>query len=62
MCSVSILYLFTIERKSPNTRSPAFIEVITGRGNRSRKGKPRIKPAVVEYLKRKGYRYNALYG
>ena len=46
-----------LERRSPHKKSPSYLEVITGRGNRSRYGKPRIKPAVVEYLKRHGYRY-----
>ena len=45
------------ERRSPNRRSPPYVEVITGRGKRSRDGKPRIKPAVIDYLRRKGYRY-----
>ncbi|XP_028401375.1 uncharacterized protein LOC114524483 isoform X2 [Dendronephthya gigantea] len=48
------------ERRSPNKRSLSYVEVITGRGNRSRDGKPRIKPAVMDYLKRKGYRYEEL--
>jgi len=33
------------------------ISVITGRGNNSRGGKARIKPAILEYLKKNNYRY-----
>lgn len=33
------------------------IFVITGRGNNSRGGKARIKPAILEYLKKNNYRY-----
>ena len=32
------------------------ISVVTGRGNHSRGGKARIKPAIVEYLKKHNYR------
>lgn len=31
------------------------ISVITGRGNNSRGGKARIKPAILEYLKKNNY-------
>ncbi|XP_057378037.1 uncharacterized protein LOC130700002 [Daphnia carinata] len=33
------------------------VQVITGRGNNSQNGKPRIKPAVVTFLKQKRYGY-----
>lgn len=32
------------------------ISVVTGRGNHSRGGKARIKPAILEYLKKHNYR------
>lgn len=32
------------------------ISVITGRGNNSRGGKARIKPAILEYLKKNNYK------
>ena len=33
-----------------------YISVVTGRGNHSRGGKARIKPAILEYLKKHNYR------
>lgn len=41
-----------------NTREGRnVVQVITGRGNNSQNGKPRIKPAVVAFLKQKRYGY-----
>ncbi|XP_027049324.1 NEDD4-binding protein 2-like isoform X4 [Pocillopora damicornis] len=34
-----------------------FLNVVTGRGNHSRGGKARIKPAIIEYLKKHNYRF-----
>lgn len=34
-----------------------FINVVTGRGNHSRGGKARIKPAITDYLKKHNYRF-----
>ncbi|XP_072262399.1 NEDD4-binding protein 2 isoform X1 [Pyxicephalus adspersus] len=39
-----------------NGGSPHLL-VITGRGNRSQGGIPRIKPAVIDYLKNRDYRF-----
>ena len=41
---------------SPSKRGCKVISVITGRGNNSRGGQARIKPAILEYLKKKNYR------
>ena len=41
---------------SPSKRGGKVISVITGRGNNSRGGKARIKPAILEYLKESNYR------
>ncbi|XP_067039783.1 NEDD4-binding protein 2-like isoform X2 [Acropora muricata] len=43
---------------SPSKRGGKVISVITGRGNNSRGGKARIKPAILEYLKESNYRYS----
>ncbi|XP_015770243.1 PREDICTED: NEDD4-binding protein 2-like [Acropora digitifera] len=43
---------------SPSKRGGKVISVITGRGNKSRGGKARIKPAILEYLKESNYRYS----
>lgn len=42
---------------SPSKRGGKVISVITGRGNKSRGGKARIKPAILEYLKESNYRW-----
>ena len=34
------------------------ISVVTGKGSHSSGGVAKIKPAVLEYLNRKGYRYD----
>jgi len=37
------------------------IQVITGKGNHSFNGKPRIKPAVITFIKKKKYGYGISY-
>ena len=37
------------------TADATSIQVITGKGNHSADGRPKIKPAVVTFLKRKKY-------
>ncbi|EDO49717.1 predicted protein, partial [Nematostella vectensis] len=40
---------------------PRYISVVTGRGNHSRGGKAKIKPAVLEYLRQHDYRHEQLH-
>lgn len=44
----TLLITFTLDGKT-------VIQVITGRGNNSQHGRPRIKPAVSTFLKQKKY-------
>lgn len=59
--AIEVLQNLLIEKSDPNESPPRkgsnVISVITGRGNNSRGGKARIKPAIVEYLKKNNYRY-----
>ena len=38
--------------------SGSYVEVVTGKGNRSEHGKSRLRPAVVNWLEQKKYRYS----
>lgn len=46
-----IVFFFVVSEKGCKA-----ISVITGRGNNSRGGKARIKPAILEYLKKNNYK------
>lgn len=57
---IILRFLIITELFASKKRSPSYLQVITGRGSHSRDGKARIKPAVVEYLKRNEYRWDMI--
>lgn len=50
------IYFFPDPHGNQSRKGCHAISVITGRGNNSRGGKARIKPAILEYLKKNNYR------
>ncbi|XP_078369356.1 NEDD4-binding protein 2-like isoform X2 [Oculina patagonica] len=59
--AIEALESMLMERTEPHggqsRRGCKSISVVTGRGNHSRGGKARIKPAILEYLKKHNYRF-----
>jgi NEDD4-binding protein 2 len=51
--------LACIQAVDPPLR-PRHLTVVTGRGKHSEGGRARLKPAVLNYVKQKGYRFSVL--
>jgi len=58
---IGVLIIMTFPNFSRNGHtSESFVEVVTGKGNRSEHGKSRLRPAVINWLEQKKYRYSEI--
>lgn len=56
----NLLRYLTVNLYRPGGGEDGSIEIVTGKGNRSENGKSRLRPAVINWLDQKKYRYTEI--